>query len=397
MAFALPAVITTFVQQTTKAAARQSLDVYLVQTSAQTITMSGAFTLGITLTGNTSLTFPTSGTLVTTASLISDLAATTSAALAGKISDETGTGSLVFANTPTLVTPVLGVATATSINKVAITAPATSATLTLADGSTLVTSGAFSATFTFTAGTTVTFPTTGTLYGTAAGSITSAQLRSSLTDETGSGSAVFATSPTLVTPVLGAATGTSLVLSGALTSPNIGTAASTAFVGGTIVLSGAASIACGDIAASAMTLTSTLTVSGAISGLGVSSTAGVTSSSATAGIGYTTGAGGTVTQLTNRTTGVTLNKITGQITTNNASLAAEASADFVVTNSACALADVPVLAIQSGSNSGGTIVSVIGVAAGSFTIRVHNGNAAAGTAETGAIVINYVILKGASA
>ena len=49
----------------------------------------------------------------------------------------TGTGSLVLANTPTLITPILGVATATSINKVAITVPATSATLTIADGKTL--------------------------------------------------------------------------------------------------------------------------------------------------------------------------------------------------------------------------------------------------------------------
>jgi hypothetical protein len=42
---------------------------------------------------------------------------------------------------------------------------------------------------------------------------TSANLRTALTDETGTGSAVFATTPTLVTPVIGAATGTSLVLS----------------------------------------------------------------------------------------------------------------------------------------------------------------------------------------
>jgi hypothetical protein len=42
---------------------------------------------------------------------------------------------------------------------------------------------------------------------------TSANLRSALTDETGTGAAVFATTPTLVTPVIGAATGTSLSLS----------------------------------------------------------------------------------------------------------------------------------------------------------------------------------------
>lgn len=203
-------VVDGFMDETTAAGCRQAIGIYLTQNSSQTITLSGNFTLGITLTGNTSLTFPTSGTLVTTASLISDLAATTSAALAGKISDETGTGSLVFANTPTLVTPVLGVATATSINKVAITAPATSATLTIADGGTLATSGAFSITLTATAGTSVTLPTSGTLYGTASGSITSAQLRTSLSDETGSGAAVFATSPTLTTPNIGAATATSI-------------------------------------------------------------------------------------------------------------------------------------------------------------------------------------------
>jgi hypothetical protein len=67
-----------------------------------------------------STTIPTSKTLVVTTDKLSALAATTSAELAGVISDETGTGSLVFASTPTLVTPVLGVATATSINGTSI-------------------------------------------------------------------------------------------------------------------------------------------------------------------------------------------------------------------------------------------------------------------------------------
>lgn len=61
-----------------------------------------------------------------------------SAQLASMLSDETGTaGSVVFSTSPTLTTPTLGVASATSINKVAITAPATSATLTIPDGVTL--------------------------------------------------------------------------------------------------------------------------------------------------------------------------------------------------------------------------------------------------------------------
>jgi hypothetical protein len=113
------------------------------------------------------------------------------------------------------------------------------------------------------------------------------------------------------------------------------------------------------------------------------------------GIGYKAkvAVGGVVTQQTNRTTGVTLDKLTGQITTNNASLAAEASADFVVTNARVTAKDVILLTIASGSNSGGTAVAVVGVAAGSFTIRVTNNNVAAGTAETGTILINFFVMR----
>ena len=114
------------------------------------------------------------------------------------------------------------------------------------------------------------------------------------------------------------------------------------------------------------------------------------------GIGYITGAGSYVTQITNRATGVTINALTGQITTDNTSLAAEASAQFIVTNSKVRLNDVVAISIQSGAIGVGTMATVCVVADGSFTIRVHNGNVAAGTAETGAIIINFVVLKGAS-
>ena len=85
----------------------------------------------------------------------------------------TGSGGIVLATSPTLVTPTLGVASATSINKVTITAPATGSTLTLADGSTLATSGAFSLTLTTTAATNVTLPTSGTLVNTAVTTLSS--------------------------------------------------------------------------------------------------------------------------------------------------------------------------------------------------------------------------------
>ena len=85
----------------------------------------------------------------------------------------TGSGGIVLATSPTLVTPTLGVASATSINKVTITAPATGSTLTLADGSTLATSGAFSLTLTTTAATNVTLPPSGTLVNTAVTTLSS--------------------------------------------------------------------------------------------------------------------------------------------------------------------------------------------------------------------------------
>lgn len=91
-----------------------------------------------------------------TSNPLSQFAATTSAQLRGVISDETGAGLSVFNDTPTLITPVLGVATATSINKVVITAPAASATLTIANTKTLTVNNTI--TFAGTDSTVMTFP-----------------------------------------------------------------------------------------------------------------------------------------------------------------------------------------------------------------------------------------------
>jgi hypothetical protein len=107
------------------------------------------------------------------------------------------------------------------------------------------------------------------------------------------------------------------------------------------------------------------------------------------------GAGSTVTQATSRATGVTINALTGQITTNTASLAAEASAVFTVTNNKVAATDVVVACFASGTVALNTDVVITAVAAGSFNVTIVNNNVAAGTAETGAIVINFVVIKGA--
>ena len=110
-------------------------------------------------------------------------AATTSAQLASTISDETGSGLLVFGTSPTLVTPALGtpsalvLTNATGLPPAGVTGTAAVQTDNLS---------VFSAT-------------------------TSAQLLGVISNETGTGSLVFATSPTLVTPLLGTPTSGSLV------------------------------------------------------------------------------------------------------------------------------------------------------------------------------------------
>lgn len=122
----------------------------------------------------------------------------------------------------------------------------------------------------------------------------------------------------------------------------------------------------------------------------VASTGAITSSSATAGIGYATGAGGTVTQGTSRTTGVTINKVTGNIV-----LFSEAGSQtyqtFTVTNSAVAAGDVVVLSQKSGTDP--YQLNVTAVAAGSFKITA----AAVSGSTTEAPVINFAVIKGVAA
>jgi hypothetical protein len=178
---------------------------------------------GITTGTTRTLTIQdSSGTVALTSNKLSDFSATTSAELASVISDETGSGALVFANSPSLITPILGVASATSINKLAITEPATGSTLTIADGKTLTASNTL--TFTGTDGSSVAFGTGGTVAYTSNklsdfAATTSAELASVISDETGSGALVFANSPTLTGTVNAAGISTSgnVIVGGNLT------------------------------------------------------------------------------------------------------------------------------------------------------------------------------------
>jgi hypothetical protein len=236
------------------------------------------------------------------------LANPTSANLRAAMTDETGTGSLVFATSPTLVTPALGTPSAL----VGTNITGTAAGLTAGN----VTTNA-----------NLTGAITSVGNATSLGSFTSANLASALTDETGTGANVFANSPTLVTPVIGAATGTSLAVTGSLRS------------------------------------------------------------SGTAGVGYSTGAGGVVIQGTSRTTGVTINKITGQIIL-FAAAGTTTPTTFTVTNSTVNTTDAIILNQHIGTDLYDLMVTKTTLGSFDITFRTTGGT------TTEQPIFNFTVIKG---
>lgn len=103
------------------------------------------------------------------------------------------------------------------------------------------------------------------------------------------------------------------------------------------------------------------------------------------------GYGGAVTQLTSRSTGVTLNKATGVITTDDASLAAAGEVTFVVTNSKVKATDVVAISLQDAGATGTVQAYVSDVADGSFSVTLANLHAS--TAATNAAVINFAVIR----
>jgi len=184
------------------------------------------------------------------------------------------------------------------------------------------------------------------------------------------------TSPTMVTPILGtvasgnisACTSTGMVL----TAPVLGTVAS------------------GNISACTSTgMVLTTPAIGAATGTSLTATGEIVSTG-TAGVGYATGAGGTVTQITSRTTGVTLNKTAGAITLFSAAGSATA-ATFTVTNSTVAATDVIILNQKSGTDLYDLMVTA--VAAGSFNITFRT----TGGTTTETPVFNFAVIKAVAA
>jgi hypothetical protein len=141
-------------------------------------------------------------------------------------------------------------------------------------------------------------------------------------------------------------------------------------------------------------LTSGTTVSGAVidnSTIGATTPAIVVGTTvyATTEIGYTAEASGTVTQLTDKSTGVTLNKSAGQITTNNAALANATNVTFTLTNSTISAKDVIILSVSSGATAGAYNCWISSKATGSCTITLRNISA---SPLSEAVVINFAVI-----
>jgi hypothetical protein len=114
---------------------------------------------------------------------------------------------------------------------------------------------------------------------------------------------------------------------------------------------------------------------------------------ASAEIGYTTAAQGTVTQLTDKTTAVTLNKSMGRITMNNAALAGNTAVSFTMNNSLISTNDTIIVNISGGATTGAYTTYVTSMTAGSAILTLRN---LTGTSYSEAVILNFSIIHGAS-
>jgi hypothetical protein len=175
---------------------------YLVNNASDgSVVVKASATTGVTITAGASAVVYWNGSDYAFAGMNGPASATDNA-----IARYDGTSGKLIQNSAATIADSTGDITAGKYNKVTITAPATGSTLTVADGKTLTASNTL--TFTGTDGSSAAFGAGGTIAYTqnnlsVFASTTSDQLRGVISDDTGTGSLVFATSPTLVTPNLG--------------------------------------------------------------------------------------------------------------------------------------------------------------------------------------------------
>ena len=112
---------------------------------------------------------------------------------------------------------------------------------------------------------------------------------------------------------------------------------------------------------------------------------------ATEEFGYAAAAQGAVTQLTDKSTGVTLNKSMGRITMNNAALAGNTAVTFTLTNSIISGNDAIIVNVSGGGTAAAYTTYISSMTTGSAAITLRN--LTAGSLSE-AVIINYAIIHG---
>jgi hypothetical protein len=323
-------------------------------------------------------------------SMASFLTTASSASLANTITDETGSGALVFGSSPSLTSPDVSTSITTPTSGTFNLINANATTVNFAGASTATTIGsATSSTLTLNSGTIATGQTSGTLalFNTGlTGTLNFASLATTVSEFGAAttyslgNTATAAQTVNMFTASTGASTynfATGATASATVKAINIGTGAAA---------SSTTNITIGSSNGGTLTLSSpTLTVSGNLTASGNLRTSGGV-------LGYATGTGGTVTQGTNRSTGVTISKATGSITLFSTTTTAGQTTSFTVTNNTVVATDTVVVSQQSGV--GIYFVGVTNVTTNSFQISVFT-PASVGSAE--APVLNFAVIKAVAA
>ena len=112
---------------------------------------------------------------------------------------------------------------------------------------------------------------------------------------------------------------------------------------------------------------------------------------ATEEIGYAAAAQGTVTQATDKSTGVTLNKSAGRITMNGAALASNTAVSFTLTNSLISANDAIIVNVSGGGTAGAYTTYVSSMTTGSAVITLRN---MTGGSLSEAVIINFATIHG---
>lgn len=188
---------------------------------------------------------------------------------------------------------------------------------------------------------------------------------------------------------------------------------STSTTTGALVVTGGVGIGgnlnVGGISAFSGNITGNLSVTGNVAGGNIISVAAINGATVSASgniisngnvlltdggtLGYNTGAGGTVSQSGNKTSGVTLNKPSGEITMQSTNLAASTAVSFTLTNSTIGARDLLLINIVGGATLGAYNVNA-NCTTGSAVITLTNRTA--GTLGE-AVVLRYAVIRGSIA